>query len=140
MSTVSEYFSNIIGNDALKLRLSKDISERSLSHAYILEGPRGSGRHTLALQVAAAIECEAAKGLGELSFFESESTAIPCGKCKNCEKILLLDEIAIYRRLVYREAEEYLCKNCLASSLKVEVAEIDKKIEHFKSIGCSLFC
>ena len=88
MSAVSEYFSNIIGNDALKLRLSKDISERSLSHAYILEGPRGSGRHTFALQVAAAIECEAAKGLGELSFFERESTAIPCGKCKNCEKIL----------------------------------------------------
>ncbi|MBQ8862136.1 MAG: hypothetical protein IJ021_05295 [Clostridia bacterium] len=59
--------------------------------------------------------------------------------CKNCEKTLVLDEIAIYRRLICREAEEYLCKNCLAASLKVEVGEIDKKIEHFRSIGCTLF-
>ncbi|MBQ8404533.1 MAG: hypothetical protein IJX55_08965 [Clostridia bacterium] len=59
--------------------------------------------------------------------------------CKNCEKILLLDEIAIYRRLICRDAEEYLCKNCLAVSLKVGVEEIDKKIEHFRNIGCSLF-
>lgn len=88
LSAVSEYFSDIIGNDALKLRLSKDVSENSLSHAYILEGPRGSGRHAFALQVAAAIECEARKDLGELSFFESGSSAIPCGKCRNCEKIL----------------------------------------------------
>ena len=59
--------------------------------------------------------------------------------CKKCEKLLDCDEIAIYRRLIYREAEEYLCKACLAKDLKVEEAEIDKKIEHFKSIGCTLF-
>ena len=59
--------------------------------------------------------------------------------CKECGKILLLDEIAIYRRLIYRDAEEYLCKACLARSLKVDEKEIDKKIEHFRSIGCTLF-
>ena len=59
--------------------------------------------------------------------------------CKKCDKMLLLDEIAIYRRLIYRDAEEYLCKKCLAADLNVEEAEIDKKIEHFRSIGCTLF-
>ncbi len=59
--------------------------------------------------------------------------------CKECGKSLLFDEIAIYRRLVYRGAEEFLCKKCLAASFKISVAEIDKKIEHFKEIGCTLF-
>ncbi|MBO5022752.1 MAG: hypothetical protein J6D11_00330 [Clostridia bacterium] len=59
--------------------------------------------------------------------------------CKECNKWLLLDEIAIYRRLIYRDAEEYLCKNCLSEEMKVDVSEIDKKIEHFRSIGCTLF-
>lgn len=53
--------------------------------------------------------------------------------------MLSFDEIAIYRRLIYREAEEFFCKNCLAAELKVDVAEIDKKIEHFRNIGCTLF-
>lgn len=53
--------------------------------------------------------------------------------------MLSCDEIAIYRRLIYRDAEEYLCKKCLARDLKVGEAEIEKKIEHFKSIGCTLF-
>ena len=59
--------------------------------------------------------------------------------CKKCEKPLLCDEIAIYRRLIHRDAQEYLCKKCLADELGVQEAEIDKKIEHFKSIGCTLF-
>lgn len=59
--------------------------------------------------------------------------------CKECGKSLLFDEIAIYRRLVYRGADEFLCKECLAASFKISVAEIDKKIEHFKEIGCTLF-
>lgn len=53
--------------------------------------------------------------------------------------MLAFDEIAIYRRLIYREAQEFLCKDCLASSLGVDAAEIDKKIEYFRSIGCTLF-
>jgi len=58
---------------------------------------------------------------------------------KKCDKTLVCDEIAIYRRLIHRDAEEYLCKACLARELGVDEAEIDKKIEHFKSIGCTLF-
>ena len=84
------YFSNIVGNRALTHRLSKDISENMLSHAYILEGPRGSGRHTVALNVAAAIECERRQQESDLPdlFGEVASGEIPCGNCPACEKIL----------------------------------------------------
>ena len=75
------YFPNIVGNDALIRRLSKDISENRLSHAYVLEGAKGSGRHTIAKEAIAAIECEArSDGKTHIS--------VPCGRCKSCEKIL----------------------------------------------------
>ncbi len=56
-----------------------------------------------------------------------------------CDKRLLSDEIAIYRRLIYRDAEEYLCKACLAKKMRVSEEAIDEKIAHFKKIGCTLF-
>ncbi len=64
----------IVGNFDLKARICADISEGSLSHAYILEGRRGSGRRTLALTIAAALSCNA--------------ETRPCSKCKSCQKIL----------------------------------------------------
>ena len=59
--------------------------------------------------------------------------------CKECQKPLLRDEIAIYRRLIHREAEEYLCKECLAAFLGVPTEVIDSRIAYFKKIGCTLF-
>ncbi len=59
--------------------------------------------------------------------------------CKQCAKKLHSDEAAIYRRLVYRDAEEYLCKECLAGFLGVSVAAIEERIVYFKKIGCTLF-
>ena len=59
--------------------------------------------------------------------------------CKDCGKLLHSDEAAIYRRLIYRDAEEYLCKECLAKYLGVSVEVIEQKIKYFKEIGCTLF-
>lgn len=36
------------GNERLKDQLSRQERGRGLSHAYIISGPAGSGRHTLA--------------------------------------------------------------------------------------------
>lgn len=69
-----KYFDNIIGNRALTQRLSQDIAQGSLSHAYIIEGKNGSGRHTVALSAAAAIACR-------------DTSNAPCGKCICCRKI-----------------------------------------------------
>lgn len=67
-------FDNIVGNDALKGRISRDVVEGTVSHAYIIEGPTGSGRHTLAKNIAAALSCHS-------------DGHVPCGTCKSCQKI-----------------------------------------------------
>ena len=72
-----EYFSNIVGNSALRRRLADDILDGSLSHAYIIEGFEGSGRRTLALNIAAALSCT--NRVGE---------RFPCFECAACRKIL----------------------------------------------------
>ncbi len=59
--------------------------------------------------------------------------------CTQCGKALAHDEIAIYRRLIYRDAEEYMCKACLAQYLGVPEEVIDARIVYFKKIGCTLF-
>ncbi len=76
---INDCFSNICGNTALKARLAREISSgRGLSHAYIIEGRTGSGRHTLAVNIAAALSCEN----------KNADCGLPCGACNSCRKIL----------------------------------------------------
>lgn len=60
-------------------------------------------------------------------------------QCNHCGRQLTGDEIAVYRKLVDRMAEKFLCKTCLAAYFEVSEDKIDKKIEQFKLIGCLLF-
>ena len=48
-------FDALRGNEMLKRFFRGEIEKGTLAHAYILEGGEGSGRHTLALAVAAAL-------------------------------------------------------------------------------------
>lgn len=74
-----EYMQSIIGNAALKKKLCSDILNDKLPHAMIIEGNRGTGKHTVAIQTAAALACLSVK---------DDSKALPCGACPNCKKIL----------------------------------------------------
>lgn len=65
--------STLTGNSRIKEQLSRRERERGLSHAYILSGPEGSGRHTLARLLAAGMLCVSR---GEK----------PCGQCGPCLK------------------------------------------------------
>lgn len=57
-------------------RIKEQLSHRGeLSHAYILSGPAGSGKHTLARLLTAAMVCDAPAG------------GRPCGACVPCKKI-----------------------------------------------------
>ncbi len=69
------FLPQIYGNTALKKQLAHAVSEKMLLHAYIIEGPSGSGRFTLALSLAAALACEATSG------------DLPCGVCPHCRRI-----------------------------------------------------
>lgn len=76
---MSQAMTEIAGNRELCARLATDISLGSLSHAYILEGADGSGRKTIALNVAAATACERRS---------DKNSPIPCLCCNSCKKIL----------------------------------------------------
>ena len=62
------------GNERIKDQLSRQERERGLSHAYIISGPHGSGRHNLARQLTAAMLC-------------TSREEKPCGHCGPCLKV-----------------------------------------------------
>lgn len=65
--------SALAGNPRLKELLSQREEGRGLSHAYLISGPAGSGRHTLARLLAQAMLCQGAHK--------------PCGQCGPCKKV-----------------------------------------------------
>ena len=67
-------FDKLLGNDQLKENLRAARRKGRLSHFYLLSGPRGAGKHTLAELIAAAMLCKEPDG--------------PCGVCRHCRKIL----------------------------------------------------
>lgn len=69
-------FDMLIGNEALRARLERDIRAHALSHAYLIEGAVGSGRRTLATAICAALACHRADG-----------GTLPCGECLACRKV-----------------------------------------------------
>ena len=64
----------LLGNARIKAGLAAAFAADRLSHCYLLAGPEGSGKHTLAQLLATAMECTAA--------------ARPCGHCLQCRKVL----------------------------------------------------
>ncbi len=48
-------FSELYGNEMLKSDLTVALGARRLAHAYLIEGPQGSGKHTLARALAKAL-------------------------------------------------------------------------------------
>lgn len=60
-------------------------------------------------------------------------------ECMKCNQKLTGDDIGIYRKMVHRNANQFLCKACLAEWFGVEEGQIDEKIRQFKKLGCMLF-
>ena len=59
--------------------------------------------------------------------------------CRRCKKELMTDEIGLTKKLVNRGSETYYCLDCLADSFEVDRADLEKKIQYFKDMGCTLF-
>ena len=67
------------------------------------------------------------------------SVKTDASRCFQCEKPLKRDEIGLYRKLVNRGAQVFLCKSCIAAHFKMSEADCDSLIAHFKEAGCSMF-
>lgn len=76
---MKQAFTDLVGNETLRTRLRDDLLGGKLSHAYIIEGASGSGKHTLAMRIAAALACERR---------DDPTAPLPCLTCPSCRKIL----------------------------------------------------
>jgi DNA polymerase-3 subunit delta' len=67
-------FDSLLGNTRIKQNLSAAAAKDRFAHFYLICGPQGSGKHTLAKLLAAAMMCEEKNR--------------PCGACPACRKIM----------------------------------------------------
>ncbi len=63
----------VVGQNKIVSLLQRSLAGEALAHAYLLVGPPHVGKMTLALNLAQALNCEAAEP--------------PCGECASCQKI-----------------------------------------------------
>lgn len=68
-------FTDIIGQEQLKEHLQNAISTNKVSHAYIINGERSSGKEFIAKVFAATLQCE-------------KQETEPCGECHSCKQAL----------------------------------------------------
>lgn len=66
-------FESLLGNERLKENLTNSLGRGRISHFYLISGPEGSGKHTLARLLASAILCQ--------------NSGKPCGYCGPCRKV-----------------------------------------------------
>jgi len=67
---------NLLGHEWAVELLRGHLANKRIRHAYLITGPQGVGRRTLALRLAQAINCS-----------QPPQTGIPCGICRSCRLI-----------------------------------------------------
>lgn len=68
-------FADIIGQEQMKEHLQNAITSNKVSHAYIINGERSSGKEFIANVFAQALQCE-------------KQGADPCGQCHSCKQAM----------------------------------------------------
>lgn len=70
-------FSNILGQETAVWLFKRALQEEKLAHAYLLTGPDGVGKRTLAKETAKGLNCRG----------EFQEDAWPCDRCRECRLI-----------------------------------------------------
>ena len=78
-------FSEVVGQDFAIKSIASGLKAQKVHHAYLLTGPRGIGKTTIARIIAKAINCET-NGVSDN----------PCGKCDTCLQIDNTQYIDLY--------------------------------------------
>ena len=78
-------FSDFHGNPEVVHRLREMLARNRFPHAVILAGAQGSGKYTLALMLARAMNCLEQPVTGGLPDF--------CGRCSNCTRIAQAEDL-----------------------------------------------
>jgi DNA polymerase III subunit delta' len=85
-------FSNLIGNERLKLLLRRAANENRIGQSILMTGPRGVGKYQFAIALAQAVNCE------------SPTDGDACGVCLACRKISRNEHLDI--RTILRESQD----------------------------------
>ena len=78
-------FADFHGNQEIVRRIREMLGRDRFPHAVIISGPEGAGKYTLAQMCAKAMNCLEAPKSDGLSDF--------CGRCNNCVRIALADNL-----------------------------------------------
>lgn len=60
-------------------------------------------------------------------------------ECCECGSVLTKDDIALCKKLLGTDIEDYYCIDCLAEYLECARTDLEIKIQEFKEQGCTLF-
>jgi DNA polymerase III subunit delta' len=111
-------FSQIPGQNEIKVKLLRSVLEERVSHAQLFAGPEGCGGLALALAYARFISCENRTGIDS------------CGTCKSCvkyEKMIHPDLHFVFPLIKGKKATDPVCDNYIE-----EWREFVKKSPYFK--------
>ena len=78
-----KYLSRVLGNERARSRIGRAIESGKLPHALLIDGAVGTGKLTLATEIAAALNCEVR---GDL---------LPCGVCNTCRRIYEMGHVDV---------------------------------------------
>jgi DNA polymerase-3 subunit gamma/tau len=67
-------FENVVGQKSVVMTLQNTVRNNKISHAYLFNGPRGTGKTSIAKIFAKAINCL------------NPADGLPCGNCSVCEE------------------------------------------------------
>ena len=59
--------------------------------------------------------------------------------CSDCGKVLKKDEVALSKKLIDVDTDEFYCLPCMSVYFGCEEDDLIIKIKEFKEQGCSLF-